>query len=97
MNIWSSSSGRIELNLNQEAAGRGYHPGPCDDDIAALMHDPAIANQLAALDPAIVASELKEYGGDWDDFELSNHKANLARLLWIACADLIDQEYGIYD
>jgi len=96
MNIWSSSSGRIELNLSQEAAGRGYHPGPCDDDIAALMHDPAIAKQLAALDPAIVASELKEMGA-WDAVELSNHADNLMRLLWIACGDLVDQEGGLYD
>ena len=95
-NIWSSSSGRIELNLNQEAAARGYHQGPCDDDIAALMHDPAIANQLAALDPAIVASELKECGA-WDSTELSNHADNLMRLLWIACGDLVDQEGGLYD
>ena len=88
-NIWSSSSGRIELNINPEAAARGYHPGPCDDDIAALMHDPAIAGQLAALDPAIVASELKECGA-WDSEELSNHADNLMRLLWIACADLVE-------
>ena len=92
-NIWSSGSGRIELNLNPEAAARGYHPGPCDDDIAALMHNPAIAGQLAALDPAIVASELREYGA-WDSEELSNHADNLMRLLWIACADLVEAAHN---
>jgi hypothetical protein len=56
------------------------------------MHDPAIANQLAALDPAIVASELKEFGA-WDSTELSNHADNLMRLLWIACADLVEAQF----
>ena len=88
-NIWSSSSGLIELNISKGQAAIGYHSGDCDEDIGALSHNAGIAAQLAALDPAIVASELKEYGA-WDSAELSDHDANLRRLLWIACGDIME-------
>jgi hypothetical protein len=88
-NIWSSSNGRIELNLTMEQAGKGYHQGQCDFDIDELMQCPAIINQLKALKPALVRDELKEYGA-WDSDELANHADNLTRLLWIACGDLIE-------
>lgn len=88
-NIWGSSSGRIELNISKGQAAIGYHSGDCDQDIGALAHNANIAAQLAALDPAIVAAELKEYGA-WDTAELSDHEANLRRLLWIACGDIME-------
>jgi len=90
-NIWSSSSGRIELDLTMEQASKGYHTGQCDGDIVELRSIPKIENQLQALDPLLVKSELKEMGA-WDDVELSNHEDNLDRLLWIACGDLIEME-----
>jgi hypothetical protein len=88
-NFWSSSCGRIELDISEDQAARGYHSGQCDQDIAALMHNPKIAAQLAALNPAIVAGVLKEYGA-WDSAELSDHAANLERILWIACGDIVE-------
>ena len=92
-NIWLSSCGRLELNLSKNQASIGYHAGDCAEDIGALAHNPKIAAQLAVLDPAIVASTLKEYGA-WDSAELSDHAANLERLLWIACGDIIvDMRY----
>lgn len=90
-NIWTSSSGRIELNLTMEQASKGYHSGQCDTDIVELRSCLEIENQLQKLDPLIVKSELKEMGA-WDDVELSNHENNLDRLLWIACGDLIEWE-----
>ena len=89
--IWSSSSGRIELDLTIEQISKGYHTGQCDADIAELRHHPKIASQLVLLKPKLVASELKEYGA-WDDVELLDHENNLDRLLWIACGDLIEEE-----
>lgn len=86
---WSSSSGRIELKLSLEDAHQGYHQGQCDADILALSEDDSIASQLSALDPALVAKELSEYGA-WDEVELSDHQQNLQRLLWIASGDLVD-------
>jgi hypothetical protein len=88
---WASSSGTIELALTLEQASNGYHQGQCDLDIMALRILPDISGQLSALDRAIVRETLKEYGA-WNDVELSDHEANLDRLLWIACADLVEQE-----
>ena len=88
-NIWTSSSGNIELNLSADYAARGYHSGQCDLDIAALRILPAISRQLSALDRKIVRECLKEYGA-WDSAELSDHNANLDRLLWIACGDIVE-------
>ena len=88
---WASSSGVIELTLTLEQASKGYHQGQCDLDIAELRADSQISGQLDKLAPAAVRETLKEYGA-WNDVELSDHEANLDRLLWIACADLVEQE-----
>jgi hypothetical protein len=87
---WSSSSGTIELALTLDQASKGYHQGQCDADIAELRTDPQIAEQLDALAPATVREILKECGA-WNDAELLDHGTNLDRLLWIACADLVEQ------
>lgn len=89
MEFWTDSYGRLALELSLDQARQGYHRGACDDDIAALIQDPAIAGQLSKFDPKIVAEALQEYGG-WDQDELLNHKTNLERLLWIACGDIVD-------
>jgi hypothetical protein len=44
---------------------------------------------LKKLDSALVALCLKEYGA-WDAAELSDHEANLTRLLWCACCDIAE-------
>lgn len=92
MQYWTDSSGRLELQLSLDQAARGYHSGACDLDIQALQQDSSISSQLLALDPRLVAAALKEYGA-WDSVELSNHSDNLERLLWIACGDLVDQQF----
>jgi hypothetical protein len=88
--MWAStSSGRIELNITKKQAAIGMHQGACDNDIAVLRQIPAIRRQLAKVDPELLKSELREYGA-WDDAELSDHEANLSRLLWIMCGDILD-------
>ena len=87
--IWSSSSGRIELNIPKGLASIGYHSGACDSDIAELMELDSIKAQLSGIPPQVLSEELREFGA-WDDLELSNHGDNLARILWIACGDLVD-------
>lgn len=84
---WSTGSGRIELRIPRTQADAASHPGPCDADVLALSKHPAIARQLAALDPALVATELNEYG-TWEPDELADHEQNLQRLLWIAAGDI---------
>ena len=87
--MWASFN-RLELNITKADAACGSHQGRCDDDVAALRTAPYIRRQLAKLEPATVAAELKEYGA-WDDAELADHGANLARLLWLACGDINDR------
>lgn len=89
MAIWSSGCGRIELEIDLKTAAIGYHPGDCSYDIEYIRSIPEIKKQLMALDPGLLARVLKEYGG-WDDQELRQHDKNLGRILWLACADLID-------
>jgi hypothetical protein len=67
----------------------GYHSGACDSDIEELMELDSIKAQLSGIAPQVLSEELKEYGA-WDDSELSNHSDNLARILWLACGDLVD-------
>jgi hypothetical protein len=88
---WSTGSGRIELQLRQSDSETGHHQGDCLNGVQELLAVPYICNQLNALDSDLIAAELGEYGA-WDDEELSDHSANLRRLLWIACGD-IQEEY----
>jgi hypothetical protein len=87
--FWSSSSGRVELQLTMSEAHRGYHSGDCEGDIVDLMRDPFVRGQLESLDPEAVAATLRETGA-WTETHLSDREANLMRLLWLACADLVD-------
>jgi hypothetical protein len=88
---WSTSSGRIELNITKADAASASHSGPCDISVAWLRRNrPELIRQLDKLDPALVAAELREYGA-WDDAELADHEANLNRLVWIACNDITEE------
>ena len=87
----STSSGRIELYMSLEEAQSAAHQGRCDDDVRALSELPHIAAQLAEIDPALLARELKEYGA-WDDEQLADHGQNLQRLLWSLANDIADGE-----
>jgi len=89
--MWfSTSSGRIELQITKTQARNGHHSGPCDNDVAALSNDPKIKKQLKRIDPDTLKAELSEYGA-WDDVELEDHAQNLQRLLWLACGDITDR------
>jgi len=90
--LWfSSSSGRIELQMTMEQAESASHSGECDDDVAELAKVPAIAEQLTKIDPALLSAELKEYGA-WDDEERADHDQNLQRILWLAAGDITERD-----
>jgi len=89
---WFTNSGRIELRLRQSDSEAGHHQGDCSQDVQELLELPYIYNQLDALDSDLIAAELREYGC-WDDAELSDHSANLERLLWIACGDIQEESF----
>ena len=79
----------IEIEMTLEQANACSHPGPCDLDVAALrLHEP-IKSQLDKIDPDVLKTELSEYGA-WDDAELSDHDANLTRILWIAAGEIAE-------
>jgi hypothetical protein len=86
---WTDSYGFIELNITKAQAHMGHHQGQCDQDIEDLRRVPSIKKQLDRLDPDRVREVLRDYGA-WDDDELSDHDANLDRLLWIACGDIVE-------
>lgn len=86
---WCAGSGRIGLRMTLEQAQSVSHAGDCDDDVAMLARVPEIAAQLDALDPAMLAAELCEYGA-WDAEELADHDANLQRVVWLAGGDISD-------
>lgn len=85
-----TSSGRIELCLTKSQARKASHPGPCDADVRELSQVPAIRRQLQKLDPQVLRQELKEYGA-WSDDDLTDHDANLQRILWIAAGDIHEE------
>lgn len=87
---YTSSSGRIELKMTKAQASIAYHQGQCDGDVEVLSFVPSIARQLAKIDPAILADELREYGA-WSDGELSDHDQNLQRILWLAAGDIVEE------
>jgi hypothetical protein len=81
---------RFELQITKAQALQGSHPGPCDMDIAELLTVPAIRRQLNKIPAELIVEELKDYGA-WDETELSDHEANKARILWIACSDIREE------
>lgn len=89
--LWfTSSSGRIELQMTMEQAESVSHSGECDEDVQELSKVSAIADQMAKIDPALLSAELKEYGA-WDEDERADHEQNLQRLLWLAGGDIAEQ------
>ena len=92
MNYYCSSCGRIELEIKLSDAEIGYHSGSCDSDIADLLTVPYIANQLATIPPELIANELSGFGA-WDSVELKDQAENRARLLWIACGDIVENQF----
>lgn len=86
---WSDGMGLIYLSLTDEEVHSGYHTGQCDEDVQALSQNASIGKQLGAIMPDTLCRVLREYGA-WSPEELTDHDANLQRLLWLACGDCFD-------
>lgn len=93
---FTSSSGKIEFTMPGEAVLDIAQPGPADAAVAWWKAQPELAQQLAQIDRATLASELSEYGA-WDDVELSGHEDNLDRIVWLAAGDISDSVYSCED
>ena len=87
---WTSSCGRIVLQITKKQAAGASHPGPCDRDVLELSKVPEIARQLRKVNPEYLVEELRGYGA-WDDEELADHQRNLQCLLWLACGDIAEE------
>lgn len=87
---FTSSSGRIELKIRRSDALVGSHQGHCDFEISELRKVPYIKKQLDEIDSRELVAELKGYGA-WEDKELLDHRANLERVLWLACGEINDE------
>ena len=59
--IYTTGSGKIEIEITKKQALKGYHSGPCDQDIAELRRIPAIKRQLAKIDEAVLIDELRHW------------------------------------
>lgn len=86
---WTSSDGRLELQLTLAQARSASHSGRCDDDVRALSQAPDIAEQIQQWKPEDVRRELEGYGA-WDAAELADHDQNLQRALWCAANDVME-------
>jgi trimethylamine:corrinoid methyltransferase-like protein len=80
----------FDLQITMPQARRGFHSGDCDEDIKALLSEPTIIRQFKKIDPESIKLELKEYGA-WDEEELEDIEQNKARILWIACSNIIEE------
>lgn len=85
--IWSSSSGKIELNIPARLYKQVPVSGQADEVVEKLVFMPVIMKQFIVIPDSLLVETLRGYGA-WDDAELANRLSNLHRLLWIACLDL---------
>ena len=78
---------RFSITMTLKLAASCSHRGECYDDVMAALELPVIRRQLAKIDNATLAAELKEYGA-WNEAELSDRAQNDARIIWIAAGDI---------
>lgn len=93
--MWfSSSCGRIELEITSKQATSCTHSGDCSADVVALRKVPKIKRQLDKIDGDVLIEELRGYGA-WETNELQDHDTNLDRILWLACGDIVENKNKI--
>lgn len=86
---WSSSCGRIELNITLNNAKKTFHSGDCEPEVMELANKQSIKKQTKLIDKNDLITVLKEYGA-WNKDELQDHQQNIIRLLWLAAADIAE-------
>jgi hypothetical protein len=84
-----ASFNRFEIEMTKKQALSAAHPGPCDNDVMALLRLPSIKRQLKRIPDSVLQEELREYGA-WDEKQLSNRADNEERIVWIAAGDITE-------
>lgn len=80
----------FSIKMTREQAYSASHPGPCDEDVKALLKDARIGIQLDRIGPDKIRAELKEWGA-WDEQELADNEANKERIVWIAAGNIREE------
>lgn len=88
---WTSSSGRIELQIPEEAIAQCTHSGQCDADVEYWVDHV----DFSRISTDIMQLELKEYGA-WGDLQTVDRNTLQQRLVWIACGELADSNKRDY-
>ena len=83
---------RLSLDITRDDAAFASLPGDQSERIDCLRTVHYIAHQLADLEPDQVREELAPYGA-WSPADLSDHDANLSRLLWLACGTITQEQH----
>lgn len=91
---YTSSCGKIELEITLKQAESCSHFGDCSFDVDELRNVPKIKRQLNKIKPIDLIEELRGYGA-WETDELQDHDTNLERILWIACCDIVENKNKI--
>ena len=81
--------GSIQLPL--DVIEKCHHTGDCEADVLECLERPEVKAELSEIKPEDLKKELEQHGA-WDDEELNDHQENLKRILWIAAADIQEQD-----
>ena len=79
--------GVAQFYMTAADASSMSHAGACDDDVAAGIRIPYIAEQFAQIDAESIRRQVDEFGA-WDEAELADDDANQQRLLWLIACDI---------
>lgn len=81
---------RFTLDMTRAQALGASHAGACDSDVAQLLEDPKISQQLDSIGAEAIRAELAEYGA-WEDSELASEADNRARIVWLAAGSIREE------
>ena len=89
-----------EVTLPLDVAEKCSRSGDCTSAVLEALKNPEVKEEMDKLKIEDIVNDLEATGG-WDMDELNDEKigspehrqANLERFLWIACGNIVDQEY----
>jgi len=89
---YTSSCGKIELQMTIKQAQNVSHSGRCDEDVQFLSEQKEIKEITDNLNKEDLREVVSEIFVDATEEELSNHERNIKKLLWIAGNDIAEEE-----
>lgn len=90
--IWSSSDGKIELELYMEDV-KEIAVGGTDNESAvrSVMRKPYVSSQFNSFDSEVIKNVIYEHFADATEEELEDEDLNKIRLLWMAAWDIKEE------